>query len=101
VLGIDDTDVWIDRSRSSLDRAHVEARRRVIRRPAAESIRARLVIDGSMIELYVDDRVALTSRAYPISADADGVRLHVPAGARLRAFEAHELHSAYRPRPRP
>lgn len=101
VLGVDGPEIWIDRSRSSLDPAHVEARRRTIRRPDAGGVRARLVIDGSMIELYVDDRVSLTSRAYPVGPDAVGVRLRVPAGARLRRCSAHELHPAYEPRPRP
>ncbi|MBM7505891.1 GH32 C-terminal domain-containing protein [Agromyces aurantiacus] len=101
VLGVTGPDVWIDRSRSSRDPSHVEARRRAIRRPDAPVVRARLVIDGSMIELYVDDRVSLTSRAYPVSPDADGLRLRVLDGARIIRLAAFELHSAYRPRTGP
>ncbi|MGR0221315.1 GH32 C-terminal domain-containing protein [Agromyces sp. ZXT2-6] len=101
VLGVDGPEVWIDRSRSSLDPAHVETRRRAIRRSDATRAHARLVVDGSMIELYVDDRVSLTSRAYPLGRDAVDVRLQVPAEARLLRFSAHELHPAYEPRPRP
>lgn len=101
VLGVDGPEIWIDRSRSSRDPAHVEARRRAIRRPDVGGVRARLVIDGSMIELYVDDRVSLTSRAYPVGPDAVGVRLRVPAPARLLRISAHELHPAYETRPRP
>lgn len=59
---------------------------------------ARLLVDGSMVELYVDDRVSLTSRAYPVNADAQLVRVRLARGARLISLSAHELHPAYRPR---
>jgi sucrose-6-phosphate hydrolase SacC (GH32 family) len=97
LLGVDGPDVWIDRSRSSLRAEHTEGRRG-IRRPPSPRVRARLLVDGSMIELYVDDRVSLTSRAYPVSADAEGVRIRLADRARLISFTAHELHPAYRPR---
>ncbi len=97
VLGVTGTDVWIDRSRSSRRVEHTEPSRG-IRRPASPGVHARLLVDGSMIELYVDDRVSLTSRAYPVGADADGVLIRLARGARLASFCAFELHSAYRPR---
>lgn len=97
VLGVTGIEVWIDRSRSSRRAEHTESRRG-IRRPASPTVHARLLLDGSMIELYVDDRVSLTSRAYPVSAGADGVCIRPAAGSRLTSFSAFELHSAYRPR---
>lgn len=97
VLGVTGTEVWIDRSRSSRRSEHTEGRRG-IRRPESPSVHARLLVDGSMVELYVDDRVSLTSRAYPVSEDADQVLLRVADGARILSFSAHYLHSAYRPR---
>lgn len=96
-LGVSGTEVWIDRTRSSLRPEHTEARRG-IRRPASPKVHARLLVDGSMVELYVDDRVALTSRAYPVSADAGDVRLRLARGARLISCTASELHPAYPPR---
>lgn len=97
VLGVSGTEVWIDRSRSSLRPEHTEGRRS-IRRPASPNVRARVLVDGSMVELYVDDRVSLTSRAYPVNADARDVRVRLPRGARLISCSAYELHPAYRPR---
>ena len=97
VLGVSGTEVWIDRSRSSRRAEHTEGRRG-IRRPPSPRVHARLLVDGSMVELYVDDRVSLTSRAYPVSADAHDVRVRLARGARLISFSAYELHSAYRPR---
>jgi sucrose-6-phosphate hydrolase SacC (GH32 family) len=97
LLGVSGTEVWIDRTRSSLRTEHTEGRRS-IRRPSSSRMRVRLLVDGSMIELYVDDRVSLTSRAYPVSADADGVRIRLADAARLISFSAYELHPAYRPR---
>jgi beta-fructofuranosidase len=97
LLGVSGTEVWIDRTQSSLRAEHTEGLRS-IRRPASPRVHVRLVVDGSMIELYVDDRVSLTSRAYPVSPDADGVRVRLASGTRLISFSAHELHPAYRPR---
>lgn len=97
LLGVSGTEVWIDRTRSSLRAEHTEGRRS-IRRPASPRVHARLLVDGSMVELYVDDRVSLTSRAYPVNADARLVRVRIARGARLISFSAHELHPAYRPR---
>lgn len=97
LLGVSGTEVWIDRSRSSLRTEHTEGRRS-IRRPASPRVHARLLVDGSMVELYVDDRVSLTSRAYPVNADAQRVRVRLARGARLISFSAFELHPAYRPR---
>lgn len=97
LLGVSGTEVWIDRTRSSLRPEHTEGRRS-IRRPVSPRVHARLLVDGSMVELYVDDRVSLTSRAYPVSADALDVRLRLARGARLISCSAYELHPAYRPR---
>lgn len=97
LLGVSGTEVWIDRTRSSLRAEHTEGRRG-IRRPASPRVHARLLVDGSMVELYVDDRVSLTSRAYPVDADALDVRVRLARGARLISFSAFELHPAYRPR---
>jgi fructan beta-fructosidase len=97
LLGVSGTEVWIDRTRSSLQPEHTEGRRS-IRRPASPRVNVRLLVDGSMVELYVDDRVSLTSRAYPVSADAQDVRIRFARGARLISFSAYELHPAYRPR---
>ncbi|UYO96545.1 GH32 C-terminal domain-containing protein [Microbacterium sp. M28] len=96
VLGVTGSEVWIDRSRSSHAPEHREGLRGIAR-PDSATVRARVVVDGSMIEFYVDDRVALTSRAYPVSPDAQGVRVRIGADSRLERCEIHPLHSAYAP----
>ncbi|WP_243077165.1 GH32 C-terminal domain-containing protein [Microbacterium sp. SS28] len=94
VVGVAGRDVWIDRSRSSVAAEHREGRRGIVR-PDTDAIRARVVVDGSMVEFYVDDRVSLTSRAYPLSPDATGVLLRLEAGSRLERLSIHPLESAY------
>ncbi|MFH8253114.1 GH32 C-terminal domain-containing protein [Microbacterium sp. B2969] len=96
-LGVDRQWAWIDRSRSSLDLSHSEAVRG-IHRPDSPHIRARVVIDGSMVEMYIDDRISVTSRAYPTTDDPQCIRLTPAADATLLRFEAYELHAAYRPK---
>lgn len=94
VVGVHGDEVWIDRTRSSRF-AERTGRRRGIRRPSDDAIRARLVVDGSMVELYVDERVSITSRAYPVRPDATGIRFRLLPGARLDRFDAYDLHPAH------
>lgn len=94
VLGVSDTEVWVDRTRSSLAEEHTEARRSFARRPR-RALRARIVVDGSMIEMYIDDRVSMTTRAYPVSGDAVGVRLRLAPAARVERLEVHALGHAF------
>ncbi|QLD11617.1 glycoside hydrolase family 32 protein [Microbacterium oleivorans] len=94
VLGVSDTAVWVDRTRSSLADEHTEARRSLARR-RRPAVHARIVIDGSMIEMYIDDRVSMTTRAYPVSGDADGVRLRLAPAARVERLEIHVLGHAF------
>jgi sucrose-6-phosphate hydrolase SacC (GH32 family) len=97
-LGVARDRVWIDRSRSSLDPEHCESMRGIDLEPEPDVTvtLCRLLVDGSMIELWVDDAVAITSRAYT-ALDGDLVRLRPAPDARILRFDAFRIHSAYRP----
>ena len=45
-----------------------------------DSVELTVIIDHSIIELFVNDVFALTARAYPTTADSDGVRLRSSGG---------------------
>jgi sucrose-6-phosphate hydrolase SacC (GH32 family) len=94
VVGVTGREAWIDRSRSSEAPEHREGRRQILRSDS-DLIRARVVVDGSMVEFYVDDRVSMTSRAYPISSDATGVRLRLGDESRLERVTIYPLDSAF------
>ena len=46
-----------------------------------DSVELVVFIDHSIIEIFVNDVFALTARAYPTTADSDGVRLRSSGGA--------------------
>lgn len=46
----------------------------------AESIQMSVFVDGSLVEVYVNDRFALTTRIYPSREDSRGIALFAGAG---------------------
>ncbi|HEY5752204.1 MAG TPA: GH32 C-terminal domain-containing protein, partial [Chthoniobacterales bacterium] len=66
---------------SSLDPA---ADRRVVSGPLVfdedELLRLRLFLDRSVLELFIDDRIAATQRLYPTRTDSDGLKFLVEKG---------------------
>jgi len=77
-------DLTVDRARSSADRA-------VDRTPHAahlmlepdEPLRLRVFLDRSVIEIFANERLALTTRIYPTRADSLGLGLVAVGGAGL------------------
>lgn len=71
-----DGTVEVDRSDSSLDplalrspvRAHVDL-------APQESVRVRVFLDGSTLEIFIGETFCLTTRIYPTRADSDGLWL--------------------------
>jgi beta-fructofuranosidase len=49
--------------------------------PAERQLRLRVFLDRSVIEVFVNDRVALSTRVYPTRADSLGVELFVEGRA--------------------
>ncbi|MDS0299948.1 glycoside hydrolase family 32 protein [Halogeometricum sp. S1BR25-6] len=66
-----------------------------------DSLSLRAFVDGSVVELYANERRCLTSRVYPTRADAEGVSLRaVGEGVELAAASAWELDAAFPARSR-
>jgi beta-fructofuranosidase len=48
-----------------------------------ESIQMSIFVDGSLVEVYVNERFALTTRIYPSREDSTGVALYSAPGAKV------------------
>jgi beta-fructofuranosidase len=74
-------ELLIDRSRSSL--AHdldVTPQRAPLALEGGEPLRLRIFLDRSVIEVFANERVAMTSRIYPTRPDSQGVALTALSG---------------------
>jgi beta-fructofuranosidase len=68
-------EVRLDRRRSSLDPS-VSAGVHGGRLPGDQPVEhVRVLLDRSIVEVFVDDRVALTARIYPTRSDSDGIEV--------------------------
>jgi beta-fructofuranosidase len=57
-----------------------------------EPLRLRIFLDGSVIEIFANDRFYLTARVYPAGPQSTGVALHASGGtAKIVSFEAWEM----------
>ncbi|QCJ45784.1 GH32 C-terminal domain-containing protein [Haloprofundus sp. MHR1] len=93
VVRYDGESVVVDRSASS----HGPAARGEQRMPVGgDSLSLRAFVDGSVLELFANERRCLTSRVYPTRDDAEGVSLAaVGGGATLRSARAWELEATF------
>ncbi|MFC7201475.1 GH32 C-terminal domain-containing protein [Halospeciosus flavus] len=85
----------VDRSASSLD---VETTRDEQRMPVdvEETLSLRVFVDGSVVEVFAEERRCLTSRIYPTRADSDGVSLEAEGGeAVVESLDVWELGDAW------
>lgn len=55
----------------------------------------RIFLDGSAMEVFVNDRESLTTRTYPTRPDSDGMRLYAQGGVRINRLQVFEMRSAY------
>ena len=59
---------------------------------ADEPLKLRVFLDGSVVEVFANDRACLTTRIYPVHADSAGVGLFARgASVKLRALDAWEM----------
>ncbi|TVR21019.1 MAG: glycoside hydrolase family 32 protein [Nitriliruptor sp.] len=83
-------EVWLDREHASLDPAVRGGRYGGPLDPALPIQHVRVLLDRSIVEVFVDHRVALTARIYPTREDSTGVEVvGAPdslADIRLRAW---------------
>ena len=83
----------VDRSKSSLD---ASADHGMQSGPFllgnTEPLRLHIFLDGSVIEIFANDRACLTARVYPTGARSTGLGLYASGGkARMASFEAWEM----------
>lgn len=76
-----DSELVVDRSHSSLDEQASKVPDRMPIAPIDEPLSLRLFVDGSVVELFANDRHCLTTRIYPTREDSDGLSLRARDGA--------------------
>lgn len=88
----------LDRSASSLDPgAARDVRAAPMGLAPGEALTLRVFLDGSVIEVFANDRVVLSSRVYPTLPESRGVRPFAVGGpAALRALHAWEMRPIWR-----
>jgi beta-fructofuranosidase len=90
----------VDRSQSSTDKS---ADRGMQSGPfllgRGEPLRLRIFLDGSVMEIFANDRFCLTARVYPVGPRSTGVALHAGGGtANMVSLEAWEMRPISRDR---
>lgn len=61
----------------------------------AETLKLRILLDGSVVEVIANDRISVTSRIYPAHADHNGVHLF-GVGAHVHTLDIWEMPSVWR-----
>ncbi|WP_265112232.1 GH32 C-terminal domain-containing protein [Halosolutus halophilus] len=88
--------VVVDRAGSSLDPRASNAPVSMPVSPVDDSLSLRLFVDGSVLELFANDRHCLTTRIYPTREESDGVSMYAAGGsATLEELDVWELGSAW------
>ncbi|RDI72076.1 GH32 C-terminal domain-containing protein [Halopelagius longus] len=99
VVRYDGDELVVDRSESALDGVPETSEQRMPVEGDILSLRA--FVDGSVLELFANERRCLTSRVYPTRADAEGASLSARGGSvRIDGLEAWELGAAFEARER-
>ena len=85
----------VDRTQSSLD---LTSDRNLHVAPLTlgpdEPLRLQIFLDRSVLEVFANERISITSRIYPTRADSVGVALLAEHGeARLNALDAWQIRS--------
>jgi sucrose-6-phosphate hydrolase SacC (GH32 family) len=83
----------LDRSGSSLDPAVArDIRSAPLDRPPGAPVRLHVFLDGSVLDVFVDEQHAFSTRIYPTRADAVRIRPYaLGSGATLRSLDLYEL----------
>jgi len=87
----------VDRTRSSLDLGvdHNSHAAPLTLEPG-EPLRLHIFLDHSVLEIFANERVSITSRIYPTRRDSVGVALVAEgADAQLQALDAWQMHSVW------
>ena len=97
-IGLTDGELVVDRSESSLAASAVTEPERMPVDDLEDPIELRLFLDGSTLELFVNERRCLTTRVYPTRPDSDGISVYARGGGALfETLELWELDSVWVP----
>lgn len=61
--------------------------------PAGSEIQINLFIDGSIIDVFINDKWATSVRVFPTATDADGVEVFADSTVQVKQFKAWKLDS--------
>ncbi|WP_158056121.1 glycoside hydrolase family 32 protein [Halorussus halophilus] len=87
----------VERGESSLDQSVVAEPQRIRVTPYDEPLTLRVFLDGSIVELFANERHCLTSRVYPTREDSTGVSLWSDDGrTTVSSLSVWRLESAWK-----
>jgi fructan beta-fructosidase len=84
----------LDRTRTSLDPDVLSYGVQGGELALDDEIRLRVFLDRSMLEVYVNDRIGLTSRVFPATLDALGLGLELPPAAVVKRLRVWPMSAA-------
>jgi beta-fructofuranosidase len=89
--------LWVDRSNSSLDdNVQREPHGTSLHLGEDERLRLHVFVDHSVVEIYANGRVCLTTRVYPSRPDSLGAHIFAHGGsATLQELDVWEMHSIW------
>ncbi|WP_410766409.1 GH32 C-terminal domain-containing protein [Haloferax sp. DFSO60] len=100
------TSIWYDGDHVTVDREHSSRHHGVDKEPRSmpvegDSVTLRVFVDCSIVEVFADEQQCLTTRAYPIRSDADGVSISAHGDAvEVTSLDAWELDATFDARKR-
>ena len=90
-------EVIVDRTHASTDPQATTDSQRMTVRPYDAPLSLRVFVDGSIVEVFANERQCLTSRVYPERPDATGISLSALGGtATVTGLDCWELADAWR-----
>lgn len=90
-------DLWrleLDRSHTSLDPDVLSYGVQGGELALDKEIRLRVFLDRSMLEVYLNERISLTSRLFPATLDALGLGLELPPSATIKRLRVWPMNAA-------
>lgn len=88
----------IDRRRSTLDSdagIATNIQQGEFALAAGETLRLKVYVDGSLIEVYANDRACVTSRIYPSRSDSTGIGVSARGEALIKSIDIWKLSSIW------
>lgn len=89
--------VYVDRQSSSLSPdAHRGVSSGPLQIEPGEPLRLRVFVDGSVVEVFANDRIVITSRIYPTRADSTGIEVFAEGGdVTVESLDVWEMKSIW------